>query len=92
MKNKNKNENVLDRISRLSFTSAILSLCTIGICPVLSIAGIVAPLVMKCKGAELSSDTAFRNKKAFIAGIVSLAMFALDLVILAYVNSKLGWF
>ncbi|MDE6659337.1 MAG: hypothetical protein K2K01_04415 [Eubacterium sp.] len=92
MKNKNKNETVLDKISRLSFTSAILSLCTIGICPVLSIAGIVAPLVMKCKGAELSSDTAFRNKKSLIAGIVALAMFALDLIILVYANSKLGWF
>ena len=47
---------------------------------------------MKCKGAELSSDTAFRNKKAFIAGIASLVMFVADLIVLAFVNSKLGWF
>ena len=79
---KNKNENVLDKISRLSFTSAIIGVCTIGICPILGVAGIVAPLVMKCKGAELSSDTAFRNKKAFIAGIASLVMFVIDLAIL----------
>ncbi|MDE5995762.1 MAG: hypothetical protein K2G56_02475 [Eubacterium sp.] len=89
---KHENENVLDKISRLSFISAIIGVCTIGICPILGVAGIVAPLVMKCKGAELSSDTAFRNKKAFIAGIASLAMFVLDLIILAYANSKLGWF
>ena len=89
---KHENENVLDKISRLSFISAIIGVCTIGICPILGVAGIVAPLVMKCKGAELSSDTAFRNKKALIAGIVSLAMFVLDLIILAYANSKLGWF
>lgn len=89
---KNKNETVLDKISRLSFTSAIIGVCTIGICPILGVAGIVAPLVMKCKGAELSSDTAFRNKKAFIAGIASLVMFVIDLIILAYANSKLGWF
>ncbi|MDE6111666.1 MAG: hypothetical protein K2F65_07105 [Eubacterium sp.] len=89
---KNENETVLDKISRLSFISAILGVCTIGICPIFGVAGIVAPLVMKCKGAELSSDTAFRNKKAFIAGIASLIMFVLDLIILVYANSKLGWF
>lgn len=89
---KHENENVLDKISRLSFISAIVGVCTIGICPILGVAGIVAPLVMKCKGAELSSDTAFRNKKAFIAGIASLVMFVADLIVLAFVNSKLGWF
>ena len=89
---KHENENVLDKISRLSFISAIVGVCTIGICPILGVAGIVAPLVMNCKGAELSSDTAFRNKKAFIAGRVSLVMFVADLIVLAFVNSKLGWF
>ena len=89
---KHENENVLDKISRLSFISAIVGVCTIGICPILGVAGIVAPLVMKCKGAELSSDTAFRNKKAIIAGIASLVMFVADLVVIVWLQSKYGLF
>lgn len=89
---KNENENILDKISRFSFISAIIGVCTIGICPAFGVIGIVAPLVMKNKGAKLSEDTEFRNKKALIAGIVSLVMFVVDLVLVVYANSKLDWF
>lgn len=89
---KNENENVLDKISRFSFVSAIIGVCTIGICPAFGVMGIVAPLVMKNKGAELSAETKSRNKKALIAGVISLVMFVVDLVLLVYANSELGWF
>lgn len=89
---KNENENILDRISRISFTTAIIGLCTIGICPAFGVMGIVAPLVMKNKGAELSDETKSRNKKAVIAGVISLVMFVVDLIIIVFANSKLGWF
>ncbi len=41
------NENVLDKISKLAFTTAIIGICTIGICPAFGAIGIAAPLVMK---------------------------------------------
>ena len=47
---------------------------------------------MKNKGAELSDETKSRNKKALIAGVISLVMFVLDLILVVYANSKLGWF
>ncbi len=89
---KNENENILDKISRFSFVSAIIGVCIIGICPAFGVMGIVAPIVMKNKGAELSDETKSRNKKALIAGVISLVMFVLDLVLVVYANSKLGWF
>lgn len=89
---KNNNENILDRISRLAFTTAIIGVCTIGICPAFGVMGIVAPLVMKNKNAQLSRETEFRNKKAVTAGIISLVMFALDIAVLFILNLKFGWF
>lgn len=89
---KNNNENILDRISRLAFTTAIIGVCTIGICPAFGIMGIVAPLVMKNKNAQLSRETESRNKKAVIAGIISLVMFAVDIAVLFALNLKFGWF
>lgn len=86
------NENVLDRISKLAFTTAIIGICTVGICPAFGVIGIVAPLVMKSKNAQLSKETKSRNKKAVIAGVISLFMFVIDIAILTFVGARLGWF
>ncbi|MEZ3420336.1 MAG: hypothetical protein K1V95_00120 [Eubacterium sp.] len=85
------NENVLDKISKLAFTTAIIGICTIGICPAFGAIGIAAPLVMKHKKAKLSKETQARNKKAVLAGIISLVMFVLDIVLLTVFGLKLGW-
>ncbi|MDE6124122.1 MAG: hypothetical protein K2G22_02695 [Eubacterium sp.] len=89
---KNKNENILDRLSRIAFITAIIGVCTIGICPAFAAIGIVVPAVMKSKKAPISQETKSRNKKAFIAGIISIIMFVVDLVIVVVLNSQFNWF
>lgn len=91
MKNK-ENETILDKFSKISFASAIVGVCTIGICPAFGVIGIVAPLIMKIKKADISDETKSRNKKAVIAGVASFVMFAVDLGLAIFANSKLGWF
>ena len=44
-----KNENILDRLSKIAFITAIIGVCTIGICPAFAAIGITVPLVMKRK-------------------------------------------
>lgn len=85
---KNKNENILDKISKISYASAIIGVCIIGICPAFGVIGIVAPLVMKNKGAALSDETKSRNKKALIAGVISVLMFVVDIVLVVFAKSK----
>lgn len=89
---KDNNDNILDRISKLAFNTAIIGICTIGICPAFGVIGIVAPLVMKSKKAQLSEETQRRNKKALIAGVISIIMFVIDIAVLTFVGSRLGWF
>ncbi len=84
----NKNDNIIDKLSRLAFTTAIIGVCTIGICPALGAIGITVPLVLKAKNAEMSAETISRNKKSLVAGIVSLFMFVIDLVIAIAVFGK----
>ncbi len=87
-----KNENILDRLSKIAFITAIIGVCTIGICPAFAAIGITVPLVMKRKYAQISKETQSRNKKAFIAGIISIIMFVVDLVIAIVLNSQFNWF
>lgn len=77
----NKNDTIIDRLSRLAFTTAIIGVCTIGICPAFGAIGVTVPLVLKAKNAEMSAETISRNKKTLAAGILSLFMFVIDLVI-----------
>ena len=56
-KYENENENILDKISRFSFVSAIIGVCIIGICPAFGVMGIVAPIVMK------NREQGFRMKR-----------------------------
>ncbi len=74
-KYENENENILDKISRFSFVSAIIGVCIIGICPAFGVMGIVAPIVMKIREQGFRDETKSRNKKALIAGVISLVMF-----------------
>ena len=89
---KNKNENILDRLSRIAFITAIIGVCTIGICPAFAAIGITVPIVMKSKKAQISKETQFRNKKALIAGVIALGMFVVDLVLIIVLNSQYNWF
>lgn len=89
---KNKNENILDKLSRIAFITAIIGVCTIGICPAFAAIGITVPAVMKSKKAQISKETQSRNKKALIAGVIALGMFIVDLVLIIVLNSQYNWF
>ena len=87
----NKND-ILERLSRLAFITAVIGVCTIGICPAFGAIGISVPLTLKRKGVQLSEYAQNLNKKAMLAGIISIGMFVLDLVLIIVLNSKFGWF
>lgn len=87
----NKND-ILERLSRLAFITAVIGVCTIGICPAFGAIGISVPLTLKRKGIQLSEYAQNLNKKAMLAGIISIGMFVLDLILVIVLNSKFGWF
>lgn len=88
----NKDYDIFERLSRLAFVTAVIGVCTIGICPAFGAIGISVPLTLKRKKAQLSEYAQNLNKKALFAGAVSLAMFVVDLVFVFVLNSKFGWF
>lgn len=88
----NKNNDIIDRLSRLAFITAVIGVCTIGICPAFGAIGISVPLTLKRKGVQLSEYAQNLNKKAMLAGIISIGMFVLDLVLVIVLNSRFGWF
>lgn len=86
------NNDVIKRLSRLAFITAVIGVCTIGICPAFGAIGIAVPITLKRKKFEVSKEIASLNKKSLFAGIVSLAMFVIDLVLVIVLNMKFGWF
>lgn len=84
--------NILDKLAKFAFVSAVIGVCTIGICPAFGAVGIAVPLAMGRKKAKVSEKTASLNKKTLFAGTVSLIMFFIDIAVLAVLNSKFGWF
>lgn len=87
----NKND-ILDRLSRLAFITAVIGVCTIGICPAFGAIGISVPLTLKKKKVQLSEYAENLNKKALLAGLISIGMFFIDLVFVIVLNAKFGWF
>ncbi|MCC8016556.1 MAG: hypothetical protein LIO43_04140 [Clostridiales bacterium] len=87
-KNK-KNKNILEKLSDFAFAMSIIGICTIGICPAFGAMGIAVPLAMKNKGAQLSVEIMETNKKSLIGGIIALALFVVDLIILLIFKDKL---
>ncbi len=88
----NKGKYIIEKLSRFAFTTAIIGVCIIGICPAFGAIGITVPLVLKLKNVEMSSETLSRNKKSLVAGIISLVMFVVDLIAVILLNNKFGLF
>lgn len=84
--------NILERLARFAFISAVIGVCTIGICPAFGAIGIAVVLTLKRKNVQLSQYAQTLSKKALFAGFVSLGMFVADLIIVLAFNSKFGWF
>ena len=88
----NKNNDIIEKLSRLAFITAVIGVCTIGICPAFGAIGIAVPLTLKRKKFPVSREIASLNRKSLFAGVVSLAMFVIDLVLVIVLNIKFGWF
>lgn len=86
---KNKNKSVLEKLSDFAFAMAIISICTVGICPAFSAMAVAVPLAMKSKNAQISDDIKSKNKKALIGGIIALLLFAVDLLIIFVIKDKI---
>lgn len=88
----NKNNNILERLARFAFISAVIGVCTIGVCPAFGAIGISVVLTLRRKNIQLSEYAKALSQKALFAGFVSLGMFVVDLIIVLALNSKFGWF
>ncbi|MDE6863429.1 MAG: hypothetical protein K2J41_03485 [Eubacterium sp.] len=81
------NNDIFTKLSRLAKIMSIIGVCTLGINPAFGVMGITVGLVFKYKGAELDDENKKRLTTARILGIISLVMFAVDIIIaVQYVN------
>ena len=81
------NNDIFTKFSKFAKIMSILGVCTLGVNPAFAVMGITVGIVFKYKGAELDDDNKKRLKTALILGIISLAMFVIDIVIAVfYVN------
>lgn len=75
------NNEIITKLSKFSLIMSILSVCTLGICPAFGIMGITVGIVFKLKGVELNPDCNKKIKTAIILGVVSLVLFAVDILL-----------
>lgn len=87
MKNK-KNTDPIEKLCSFAFTMSVIGICTIGVCPAFGAMGIAVPVVMKQKGARLTEQQKRKNSKALIGGIISLCLFAVDIVLILLLKNK----
>ena len=81
------NNDFFTKLSSLAEIMSIIGVCTLGINPAFGVMGITVGLVFKYKGAELDDKNKKRLRTARILGIISLVMFAVDIIIaVQYVN------
>lgn len=81
------NNDIFTKLSKLAKIMSILGVCTLGINPAFGVMGITVGLVFKYKGVQLENDNVKRLKTAFVLGIISLAMFVIDIIVaVLYVN------
>ncbi len=81
---------MLYKLTRFAFVSAIIGVCTIGICPAFGIIGIVVPLVIQSRLKGCDEALKSEGRKAIIAGVISLFMFLIDIIIAILVVNHMG--
>ncbi len=81
---------MLYKLTRFAFISAIIGVCTIGICPAFGVIGIVVPLVIQARLKGCDEALKSEGRKAIIAGVVSLFMFLIDIIIAILVVNHMG--
>lgn len=75
------NNDIIEKLSKFSLVSAIIGLCTLGVCPAFGVMALVVPYVFKRKGAKCSEHAQSLCKKAQIIGCIDLVLFVVDLVL-----------
>lgn len=75
---------IIVKITNFAKISAIIGVCTLGICPAFAIMSIVVGIVLKTKGVSLEGKCASNIKKGYILGGVALLMFVADILILLH--------
>lgn len=87
-----KNKNPIEKLASFAFAMGIVGVSTIGICPAFGVMAMVVPIIMKLKKAPMSEDVVSKNKKSLFLGAVSVIMFFIDLALIVFAHTRLGWF
>lgn len=74
-------DNIISKICNFSYVMAIVGICTLGICPAFGVMSIAVRLVLKKKNFQLGEKEQKKIKTANILSIISLVLFAVDIVI-----------
>lgn len=78
------NNDVLKRLLKISKVSAIIGVCTLGVCPAFGAVGVSVVAVLKQKKVKLTENQSKQCRLSVILSIISFALFAAD-VALAFV-------
>lgn len=72
---------IIRKLAKFAWVSAIMGLCTVGICPAFGIMALVVPAVFRKKGVELNDKTKKRCRQAQVMGVLSLLLFVGDIIL-----------
>lgn len=74
-------KNIIDKICGTAFTLSVIGVCIVGICPAFAMMAIAIDIVLRQKKVELEGLNLSKIKKARFMSVVSLVMFAIDMVL-----------
>ena len=73
---------IITKLCKFAFASAVISVCTAGICPAFSMMGIAVGLVLKIKNVQLDDACRQKIKYSYILGAVGIVCFAVDIALM----------
>lgn len=74
-------KDVISKICNFAYIMGIVGVCTLGICPAFAMMAIAVCVVVKNKNVSLSQKDEKKLKIAKILSIISLVLFAADIII-----------
>lgn len=73
---------IITKLCKFAFASAVIGVCTAGICPAFAMMGIAVGLVLKRKNVSLDDNCTQKIKYSYILGAVGLVCFVVDIVLM----------
>ncbi len=73
--------NFVNKICKFAYVSAIIGICTLGVCPAFAAVALAVSAVIKNKKVEFDDKSAKKIKTAVILSIISLFLFVVDVVL-----------